>query len=161
VPDWHEKPPERYMALDPRRGGPYYRAAGSSKPVVGSSHGTSEIQLQGFILGILESRCDRRMDSRLEEISDVALVPRSCSTGHESRYGSFPESAEVGYWTCILLSGPVPYVLTPCDSNIALSATIAAEHPRFFFIGECWVEGFMSGKAMELNDIAPIDFILC
>jgi hypothetical protein len=62
---------------------------------------------------------------------------------------AFQNPAEVRDWICVLLGGPVPHVLRSCDSNTALSAIIATEHLRFFFIGECWVESFMSGEAME------------
>ncbi|KAF5009902.1 hypothetical protein FDECE_3887 [Fusarium decemcellulare] len=53
-----------------------------------------------------------------------------------SRVGLGPEILDKGDIVCLLLGGPVPYVLRPQRNG------------TFYFVGECYVPGYMNGEAI-------------
>ena len=68
-----------------------------------------------------------------------------------------------GDWVCILLGGPVPYVLRPRERILHSPSNTMREFADCDFIGECYTPGFMHGQAVNLNtrkDFNYIDLVL-
>jgi hypothetical protein len=132
--------------------------AGSSKPVLGSFQSVDAIQLRGFVIGTLE--CHSRPGPFASNLVGLLRGSWRTSEGEWPEYSCFLESAEEGDWICILLGGLVPYVLRPCDATDVLSAITVPDSPQCYFIGEFFLGNVMDGEAMDLEDIAYLDFVL-
>jgi Heterokaryon incompatibility protein (HET) len=59
--------------------------------------------------------------------------------------GLYPPMAKVGDLIVVLYGGRVPYVLRPQKGK-------GDEITRYSFIGECYLEGYMHGRALDLQD---------
>lgn len=59
------------------------------------------------------------------------------------KVGLCPAVAKEGDIIVILYGGNVPYLLRPADGN-------DSSEERFYLVGECYLDGFMHGEAMEL-----------
>lgn len=63
-------------------------------------------------------------------------------TTEGDKFGLCPAVAKEGDIIAVLYGGNVPYLLRPANSNTDVG--------RFYLVGECYLDGYMHGEAMEL-----------
>ena len=113
-------------------------------------------QIRKKAMGTLESiqdACKGRVFFVMEQ-SGTTQQDGETQTTQRGRYmGLAPQDSKHGDLVCVILGCPVPLLFRPVEEgdNSSRASTIGTQHYRL--LGECYVDGFMKGKVMDMVDI--------
>jgi hypothetical protein len=85
---------------------------------------------------------------RIDQLFTYWAGDRRFGVTRNGHLGSFPAVAKPGDKTCVFYGGRVLYVIRPCGDS------------SYTYVGDCYMDGFMDGEAVQSDDLPTEEFAL-
>ena len=117
-------------------------------------------QIRKKALGTLESIQDA-CKGHVFFVMERSEIPEQDGQTRTGRYmGLAPRGSELGDLVCVILGCPVPLLLRAVDEGKNDSGAGTVDSQRYRLLGECYVDGFMTGEVMDMVDIETQELVL-